>query len=124
MSVVAVRKVRVESSSLARRVLASLELRRDYLAVCRAAYSLAKARSAVDRAAFSSDSDFFSSVTEAANSETSQSQEKNHRLEAVKERGYPPDRLLDPSGPLRNQRPVGQSPWPRRWTGSLNRFPP
>jgi hypothetical protein len=86
LSVVAVREDRVESSSLAGRVLASLECRRDYLAVCRAAFSSSKARSTADQAAFFSDNVFFSSTIKAANLETSQSQEKNHRLEVKEER--------------------------------------
>jgi hypothetical protein len=89
LSVVAVREARVESSSLARRALASLEFRRDYLVACRAAFSLAKAQSVADRAAFSLDGAFFNSAVKAINPETSRSQEKNHRLEAVKEERVP-----------------------------------
>jgi hypothetical protein len=69
--VVAVREAREESRSLARRVLASLELKRDYSIVCGAAYSSTKARSTADRAAFSSDNAFFRSIIKAASPETS-----------------------------------------------------
>jgi hypothetical protein len=68
--VVAVREARVESSSLAKRVLASLELRRDYLAACQAAFSSAKARLVADWAAFSLNNTFFYSTVTAAKLET------------------------------------------------------
>jgi hypothetical protein len=70
-------------------VLISLELRRDCSADCRAAFSLARARSAADRAAFSSDIIFFSSAIEAENPEKSRSQKGNHMLESVKEERVP-----------------------------------
>jgi hypothetical protein len=81
----AVREAQEVFSSLARRVLASMALWRDCLTYYWPAYSSAKARSAVDQAAFSSNSIFFNSSIKAANPETSQSQERYHRLEAVKE---------------------------------------
>jgi hypothetical protein len=65
LSVVAVREARVESSSLA------------------------KARLVADQIAFSSDSIFLNSAIKAANLETLQSQERNHRLEAMKEERIP-----------------------------------
>jgi hypothetical protein len=71
--VVTVREAQVESISLARRALASLEFRRNYSAACRAAFSSAKAQSVADRVAFSLDNTFFISAVKAANPETSQS---------------------------------------------------
>jgi hypothetical protein len=56
---------------------------------CRAAFSSTKTRSAADQAAFSSDSVFFNSAIKVANPETSRSQERNHKLEAVKEERVP-----------------------------------
>jgi hypothetical protein len=88
--VVAVREARVESSSLDIRVLASLKLRMDCSTLCRAAFSSAKARLAVDRVVFSLDNAFFSSAIKATNPETSRSQKKkNHRIEVVKEERVP-----------------------------------
>jgi hypothetical protein len=89
LSVVTMREERVESSSLARRVLASLELKRDYSVAYRAGFSSGKAKSTADQAAFSLDNALFSSAANDANSETTQNQEKNHRLEAVKEERVP-----------------------------------
>jgi hypothetical protein len=88
-SVVAVREAQVESSSLARRVLASLEQRKDCSEICQTMFSSANTRSAADRAAFSLDNAFFSSAIKATNPKTSLSQEKNHRIEAVKEERVP-----------------------------------
>jgi hypothetical protein len=89
LSVVAVREAWVGSSSFVRRVLASLELRRDCSADCRVAFSSAKDRSAADQVAFSSDNVFFSSTIEATNLEMSRSQKGNHSLEEVKEERVP-----------------------------------
>jgi hypothetical protein len=82
----------VDSSSRARRALASLEFRRDSSAACRAAFSSAKARSAANQVAFSSDNTFLtvaSSVVKATNLEHCKVRTKNHRLEAAKEEWVP-----------------------------------
>jgi hypothetical protein len=79
----------MESSSLVRRVLASLELRRDHSTDYRAAFSSVKGRSTTDRVALSLDSVFFCFAIKVACLGTSRSQEKNHMLEAVKKERVP-----------------------------------